>query len=169
MSNSGPGFPHAFLGTSHPQDISIGWVEAQIIWGRLSQSAYFMDDPSRTRRLFTALTLGYEPRWIRGLFVGLTRVSSTSFRPAAFPWRTTSSAFFGRRGNVTMNTRTGWDRSSSASVFPESCAEIFGELGRDDYSADIRDFVMQPEHAQAYLLGLHKLLEPETESCGMSS
>jgi hypothetical protein len=54
-----------------------------------------------------------------------------------------------------MNTRTSWDRFRW--VFPESWAEIFGELGRDDYSADIRDFVMQPEHAQAYLLGLHKL------------
>ena len=38
--------------------IWIGWLQAQIVWGRLSQSDWFMDDPSRSRRLFTARTPG---------------------------------------------------------------------------------------------------------------
>jgi len=38
MTNSGPGFPHWFVGTSRPQDIWIGWPEVQLLWGRLTQS-----------------------------------------------------------------------------------------------------------------------------------
>jgi hypothetical protein len=35
--------------------------------------------------------------------------------------------------------------------------EIYGEWGRDDHSFNLTDFLMEPGHSQAYLLGLQKL------------
>jgi hypothetical protein len=157
MTNSGPGFPHVFLGTSKPQDIWIGWLEAQLIWGRLSQSKWFMDDPGRSRRLFTALTLGYEPRWIPGLFVGFARVFVDRIPPQGLPF----SDYFGRLFQSFGFHHNGADNQLDSIfarwVFPESGLEIYGEWGRDDYSADLQDFFTQPEHAHAYMAGLQKV------------
>lgn len=157
MTNSGPGFPHLFLGTSKPQDIWIGWLEAQLVWGRLSQSDWFMDDPARSRRLFTALTIGYEPRWIRGLFLGVARVFVDRIPPEGLPLSDyTTRIFFGPG----TNQNGGENQLASIFfrwVFPESGLEIYGEYGRDDYWANLKDLVTQPEHAAAYVAGLQKV------------
>lgn len=157
MTNSAPGIPHLFLGTSRPQDIWIGWLEAQVVWGRLSQSDWFMNDPSRSRRLFTALTLGFEPRWIRGLFLGLARVFVDRIPPQGLP----ASDYFPR---LFRWPRAGQNDAENELgslffrwVFPESALELYGEWGRDDYSGSLKDFFTQPEHSSAYLAGLQKL------------
>jgi len=155
MTNSGPGFPHLFVGTSRPQDIWIGWLEVQLMWGRLTQSDYFLTDPVRTRRVFSALIIGYEPRWIPGLFLGLTRVFVDRL-----PSRVKGIEYVAR---LFWNESTGHNGPENQLgslmlrwVFPDSGLEIFGEWGRDDYSLNLQDFVDQPEHAQAYMFGLQK-------------
>src|SRR5699024_10219580 len=49
MSNTAPGFPHIFAGTGRPLDIYIGKLELEAIWGRLSESDYFDNDPDNDR------------------------------------------------------------------------------------------------------------------------
>ena len=157
MTNSGPGFPHVFLGTSRPQDIWIGWLEAQLVWGRLSQSDWFMDDPARSRRLFTALTVGYEPRWIRGLFLGAVRVFVDRIPPEGLPASDYTVRLFGFPKSGDNGAENQLASVFFRWVFPESGLEIYGEFGRDDFAANLKDLVTQPEHSSAYVAGLQKL------------
>ena len=169
MTNSAPGFPHLFLGTSHPQDIYIGWLQTQIVWGRLHQSKWFMDDPSRSRRLYTALTLGYEPRFLPGFFLGLARVFIDRIPPGGLP----AGDYFSRLFQSVGPSHNGVENQLASVfarwVFVESGLEIYGEWGKDDYWNDFRDLITQPEHAQAYVLGLHKVFAISTRHLRISA
>jgi hypothetical protein len=46
-------------------------------------------------------------------------------------------------------------------VFPRSGFELYGEWARNDHSWDWRDFVLEPGHAGAGLLGFQKVLRTE--------
>jgi hypothetical protein len=52
-----------------------------------------------------------------------------------------------------------WDQQLSAYfswVFKESGFRVYGELGRNDHSADVRDLIIEPEHSRAYVVGMEK-------------
>lgn len=157
MSNSGPGMPHLFLGTSRPQDIGIGWLEAQLVWGWPRQSRWLFADGHTDSRLFTSLTLGYEPRWVPGLFVGFARVFLDVIPPGGLPF----SDYFGRQlhnfGTQYNSTENQLDSLFARWAFPEAGFELYGEWARDDYSQDLRDFLTQPEHDAAYMAGFQKV------------
>ena len=42
-------------------------------------------------------------------------------------------------------------------VFPSSSIELYGEFLRDDHNLDQRDFIIEPDHESAYMLGLQKV------------
>jgi hypothetical protein len=42
-------------------------------------------------------------------------------------------------------------------VFPESGVEVYGEWGRDDHERDVTDLILDPDHSQAYLVGIDKV------------
>ena len=167
MTNSAAGFPHVFLGTSHPQDIWIGWLEAQVTWGRLGESKWFDTDPTNDRRHFTALNVGFEPRWIPGLFVGANRVYLYRIPPGGLGFgRTIGEPLFNpffKDALADPNNPTGDSPDNQLFslfarwVFPASGLEIYGEWGRDDHSWDFRDFVTEPSHSQAFMAGLQKV------------
>lgn len=167
MTNSAPGFPHLFLGTSHPQDIWLGWLEVQLVWGRLRESKWFDTDPTDDRRHFTSLNVGFEPKWIPGLFVGANRVYLYRIPPGGLDFgRTIGEPLFNpffKDALANPNDPTG-DSSDNQLfslfarwVFPASGLEIYGEWGRDDHSWNFRDFITQPSHSQAFMLGLQKV------------
>lgn len=64
MSNTAPGFPHAFLGTTRPLETAVGGFALQAVAGALDESEYWDGEPDNDRRLFTAFALGYRPRWV---------------------------------------------------------------------------------------------------------
>jgi hypothetical protein len=43
-------------------------------------------------------------------------------------------------------------------IFPKEHAEVYFEYGRRDHAVDWREFLLNPEHARAYLLGFRKLI-----------
>jgi hypothetical protein len=47
-------------------------------------------------------------------------------------------------------------------VFPVSGVEIYGEYGREDYNANLRDFIVEPDHIGGYMasVGLRKAFHP---------
>ena len=47
--------------------------------------------------------------------------------------------------------------------FPVSEVTFYGEFGRTDHATDIRDFYLEPNHARAYLLGMHKVFRPAVD------
>jgi hypothetical protein len=160
MTDSGPGFPHLFAGTSRPLDAWVGRVELELLWGQLRESRYFDSDRSNDRRLFEALVATFSPAFPRGLALGYARVFLfPRASPAAhhyldplwqpflegLPRRGGSSP-----GDQLLSLFFRW-------AFPEEQLEFYGEWARDDAARGGTDLVMDPGHSQAFSLGLQKL------------
>ena len=154
MTNTGPGFPHAFIGTARPVDIWIGDLEALVFYGRLERSRYAYE---QSHPLLEGLMLTYSPRWTPGLSVGVGRLYMRSWNDLrAQDWfgfiRSPATEAGGPNtlDNQLVSFFFRW-------VFPESGAEVYGEWAREDSSDNIYDFIHDPDHSQAYLVGLDKV------------
>jgi hypothetical protein len=164
MSDSAAGIPHVFVGTARPQDIGIGTLEAELLWGRLRSSPY-ADPGLLPRRLFEGLVLAWSPSFAAGLTVGGARVfvfptDDVSFHHYFDP--ILSSPY--RMDAMTPSNPSGDSLANElVSLFfrwamPEAGFELYGEWGRDDAAWAFSDLVQDPGHSQAFLLGFQKLL-----------
>jgi hypothetical protein len=154
MSNAGPGFPHVFVGTTRPGDVGIGRAEAFAFWGRLARSDEFRDEG---RPLISGLVLGFSPGFEPGLTVGLARVfvqgwdlSARTLLAAVQPFSKASLPGDNPDDNQLVSLFARW-------VLPASGFEVHAEWGREDHEMDIGDTIREPDHSQAYLLGLEKV------------
>jgi hypothetical protein len=172
-----PGFPHAFIGTSSPISIWIGRIHGRVIWGRLEQSdqspvkgpAYYSSElESGTRRFMSGAVGIFEPRGVPGLEIGVDRFFHSVWPRTGIPRSYFTKPFeailkggLGGSAGFLGGTDAGVGDNQLASafvrwVFPASGFEVYGEYGREDHSADLRDFVQEPDHSRAYGLGLRK-------------
>lgn len=164
MSNNAGGFAHGFVGTDGPVDIGVGNVEARWIWGRLGQSEWFDPTVTRTDRFLTGVVLSYAPSFLDGLAVGATRVFYGLVPVGGVPFGDYFMVLSGvqKSALVSPSNPTGDDEQDQLlSLFfrwtlAESGFEVFGEWARNDHAWDLTDFILEPEHSQAYTLGLQK-------------
>ncbi len=155
MSNTAPGFPHVFLGTSRPVDIWIGEVEAEIVVGETEESRYFDQVPDNDRNRLLAAVAAFSPRPLPGLRLGGVRVYH--YEGTDMDLGETLDQIAGLAvnqgvnlpGNELVSLFFRW-------VFPEAGAEVYGEWARDDRFYDMDEFWQEPDHSQAYMLGLQK-------------
>ncbi|MEQ1855557.1 MAG: capsule assembly Wzi family protein [Longimicrobiales bacterium] len=163
MSNNAPGFPHAFLGTDGQVDTGIGAFEARWIWGRLTQSDWF-DPAANTRRFVTGLVATYSPSPLDGLSLGFTRLFYGYIPADRLPVSDYFAVLGGLRKKTLVSPQnpTGDDEHDQMIslfgrwVLRESGFEVYWEWARNDHAWALRDFVLEPEHSQAYTLGLRK-------------
>jgi hypothetical protein len=165
LSNNAPGFPHLFVRTDAPLVTRVGDFEGRWLIGGLTESAFFDADPTNDLRSISLLGLTWRPRWARDLTLGLARAV---FAPAA-GWSDVLSDFGQVFADVgTPNAlplsdstqRSGRDQIFSLFfrwVFPKDGFEAYGEWGRAEQPLSLRDFLEQPDHSQAYTLGLQWL------------
>lgn len=166
MSDNAPGFPHAWLATARPRDIGIGKLEAQWVWGRLQQTKWSDSVPTDTARFFTGAVFTLEPKLLPGLFLGASRLFYEDVPPSGLVARDYFLIFDGvlKKEFVSATNPHGDDaRDQILSVFarwvlPASGFEAYAEWARNDHSWDLRDFILEPEHSQAYTLGFQKVL-----------
>ncbi len=162
LSATGPGFPHAFLGTSTPADIWIGRLSAEAFWGRLSESTLFDEDADNDHRLLAVLALGFEPRGARGLHLGAARLFQQNIPPSGLSAGDYIPFF---RGPLKTGEAAATDASDEMFAFylrwvlPESGFEVYGEWAKYDGNADLHDALVEPDNGRTYLLGLQKVLE----------
>jgi hypothetical protein len=165
MSNNAPGFPHAFLGTHGPLGTPIGAVEATLLWGRLHQTRWFDPFfPNEDDRFITGIVLAYSPSFLAGLTVGLTRVFTMLVPEGGVSLGDYFAVLSGvrKRAMITPSNPTGDDpHDQLASLFgrwvlPNGGFEVYWEWARNDHSWELRDYLLEPEHSQAYTLGLQK-------------
>ncbi len=172
MSNSAPGFYHATINTSRPIRTSIGSFETQIIGGRLETCNFLGEEASGNKlfypnsddwRYLNAMVLTYQPRWVHGLFIGMTR----SFMMMGSDLKKYNRYFrvfspISKKENYSNEGEAAYAEDQQLSFFarwilPADHAEVYGEFGRGDHNYDLRDMYLQPDHERAYLIGLKKL------------
>ncbi|MBI4544734.1 MAG: hypothetical protein HY703_06050 [Gemmatimonadetes bacterium] len=157
LSNSGPGFAHAFAGTSRPWNIRVGEVEAEAFWGRVSESDYFDAQAGNDHRLFTGMIFSFQPRRPRGLFLSAARMYLLTIPPDGLgPVEYLLKPYRGIAPVDTLNDQL--IALSARWVFPESSFEAYAEWAREDTWADVEDLLGEPNHSQAYTVGFQKLL-----------
>ncbi len=160
MSNTSPGFKHLTLNTSRPVRTPAGSFEAQIVAGRLEGSGVGNSLPEDWRYL-SGLAFSYQPKWVPGLFLGLTRSfqiyhedMDDSFGDI-FP---IFQAFQKVKTNEDTKPRDQLTSLFARWLIPAARAEVYFEYGLNDHSYNTRDFLMAPEHSRAYILGMNKLI-----------
>ncbi|MEX2526961.1 MAG: capsule assembly Wzi family protein [Gemmatimonadota bacterium] len=165
ITNNAAGFPHVDLRTERPLQLGPLKVEGQWLWGRLGHSEWF--DTSRTTRdrFFTGAMVALSPNAVPGLTVGMTRTFYQLFPDASLPaselflifQRTQKKAFVTPDDPQANDTRDQMASFFGRWAFPESGLELYGEWGRNDHGWDVRDYLTEPEHSSAYVLGLRKV------------
>ena len=167
MTNNASGFKHLTLNTVKPFRTPIGSFEGQLIAGRLDKWGYSVSVLSDWRYL-NGVVLSYQPRWVPGLFLGATRSiiiyskdivkNISDYLPVIIPISKKAA------GSGIEDAKK---RDQLASLFvrwllPEAHGEIYFEYGREDHAWDIYDYLQEPSHSGAYILGLRKLIPLKT-------
>ena len=176
MGNSAPGFKHITLNTVKPIRTRIGSFEGQIICGRLENSGFISLDTTHTYngvklynqkrddwRYINAIVISYQPKWVPGLFLGVTRSfityyedmgrSIADFLPVITP--------LSKDANY-KETESPFPNDQRASFFlrwlwQKAHAELYVEYMREDHAFNLRDFIVQAEYSHAYVFGIRKL------------
>ena len=179
MSNNSPGFLHGFVGNNKPIKTPIGNIEFKIIGAKLTsdKNLPYENNYNQVRninddwRYLNAYVISWQPRWVKGLFLGMTRSlqqygdrvqrQQTGFVSKYLPVLGLAIQKTNNFGDDSL------DRDQLASFFlrwvlPKSNAELYMEFGKNDYGFNIRDYLMAPTHSYAYTIGYRKLL-PKTK------
>lgn len=170
LGNNAGGFPHAFAGTSAPVNLWLARVHAQVIWGQLEQSDYFVPTGiARRKRFASGMVALVQPRGLPGLELGGARFFHAPWPDGGLPGRYISRPFesvlkvglSSSSGSISTDDRSIDGENQLASIFarwvlPGSAFEVYGEYGRDDHNWDGRDLLVEPDHQASLLLGLRK-------------
>ena len=178
MSENAPGMPHFTVESNKPLHTKWGSFEGQLVTGKMMASGYrwvtgpnpdgsslpeVVRDPTRDSnfRVYTAICGVYNPIWLPGFSLGVTRAVWTETQPEEVGYSDYISLFFSNpfRGSG-GGTQVGVDQMASAFVryvMPESHSEVYGEYGFDDNRYDLEDLIVSPDHSRAYTIGFRKL------------
>lgn len=182
FSNNARGMKHFFLRTNRPTDIFIGTLEAELIMARAEDSGIL---PSQNKALNDAfalpfrgdwkyvsgVTFTYQPVFMPNFFVGFNRTFQQYSRDVekSFSGRIPVLEPFQKVKLFENENSTGYDskgQDQQVSFFlryfsSKGKFEVYTEYGRRDHSYNWRDFILNPEHARAYLLGFSKLVRTQ--------
>jgi hypothetical protein len=173
LTNTAPGFTHLTFNSLAPIKTPIGSFEWQLIGGNLKGSGYVPSDTFRYSRLYVkkpdkdryinAVIATWQPKWIKGLYLGASRVSylyKSDLKKNVNGYLPVLGNLFKKNTiNEDDKRRDQMIAAHFRLVLPKELAEIYGEFGRNDHSADLRDLILEPEHSRAYVLGLRKIFE----------
>ena len=159
LSNTAPGFAHVFTGTSAPVATPLGRIEGEMFWARLKESPYFDADVGNDHRLFAGMVVGFQPRGVTGLSVGLARLYMRIIDddlPVYQQFTAPFSAVFRNSGrdNELLGAFARW-------ALPRSGFEVYGEWAREDQWLNSGDLLTEPGYSRAYALGLQKVAQLE--------
>lgn len=175
MSNNAPGFLHGFISSRVPVNIGIGTLEWQLIGGQLgsdNNNAYEnyhlkTASLSNSARYLNAFVISYQPKWVPGLFLGMTRAMQRYSEDLSLSGSSALNKYLPillkplQKQNAAGDDALRTDQLASFFLrwmLPKAKAEFYVEYGFNDYGVNVRDYVMSPSHARAYLFGFKKIL-----------
>ena len=178
MSNNAPGFLHLTFNTTRPVQTKFGSFEWQIIGGILSNSGIlppesnrrytnatgFLYNPKNNEtRYITGMVLSWQPKWVKGLFVG--------FAKASYLYKSDISVadLLPLEGIIKSANEKSGRKASLGSLFaryvmPEEKAELYIEYGRNDKSPNLINLVSDHSYPRAYVAGMRKLFPAKQNS-----
>lgn len=163
LGNNAGGFPHAFVETAEPLNLYVAALHTRFIWGRLDGSAFGPPDKD-DRRFVTAAVSAFTFPLLPGLEVGAARFFHAPW-PDDLLRAPIFSVFQGiLKSSIATRSNPSGDvpgDNQIASIFfrwamPPSGVEVYGEYGREDHNANIRDFWEEIDHDAAFMLGLQR-------------
>ncbi|AMQ57518.1 capsule assembly Wzi family protein [Algoriphagus sanaruensis] len=180
FSNNAAGFPHLTINTVKPAKTLIGNIEFQFLMGKLASSKLggtgieeldnrFFDQLDDDWRYLNAVTLTWHPKWIDGVSLGFSRTVqqySETLSGRFFDLFPVFQGFQKKRffegGDTVDFDSNGQDQQFT--IFGSyknrpSNLEVYFEFGRRDHSYNWREFILNPEHARAYIFGFLKLFD----------
>jgi hypothetical protein len=174
MSNNAPGFLHASFHTTAPVKTVVGSFEWQLLSGKLKSSGIIADSTiffqgerllrkkNNGDRYLNALAATWQPRWLKGLFLGFANVfylyeedisgGAGGYLPV-FGW------FFSDGRNAEQERTDQMLSLFFRWVLSKEKMELYGEFGKNDHSGSVLDFILEPEHSMAFILGIKKSFE----------
>ena len=183
MSNNAPGFGHFTIHTNQPLKTRWGTIEGQMVGGKLKPSGFkyptryvggtwppiagdvVVDSAApEYYGYFNGMMGTFQPKWLPGLFLGVTRIVQSTGTPESFKSYFTLLGLSANGENTGSGSATGVNRNQIVSVsmrylFVKSHAEFYGELGREDWAWDFEDFMTRPAATTAWMVGFRKLQE----------
>lgn len=180
MSNNAPGFLHGFFGTNRPIKTPIGSFEWQVIGAKITAKSGLAYEnfnlktaPFSGSRYLNAYVISYQPKWVPGLFLGMTRGLQryradidrsgqsllSKYMPVLF------KAFQKQNAQADDTMRT--DQLASFFlrwVLPKAKTEFYIEYGFNDYNQNVRDYLLGPTHSAAYLVGAKKIIDLDNKT-----
>jgi hypothetical protein len=151
----GPGYPRLFA-EIRDLPVGIGLAAVHMSVGRLESSGFSeLPAGARSRRV-SALVGRLQPFGLRGIELGATRFVHKRWTPASASLEAVMEPF---EGIITEPEDV--PSNGLGSVFlriapPGGGVELYGEMYREDYAADDRDLVVEPDHSSAYILGFRR-------------
>lgn len=176
MSDNAPGFPHLTFNSSQPLTSGIGSFEWQLVSGKLTGSGFFPDtsrmingDPlyrpkqEDADRYLNGIVFTWRPKWTKTLFVGFSRVYYQYVSDVS-PTLDGYLPVLGKLFKGSLKNDDARKRDQMISFFfrwalPKEKAEFYGEFGRNDHAQNAQDFLVEPEHSRAYIIGFSKWFE----------
>ncbi len=180
FSNNAQGMKHFYLKTKQPADIFIGKLEGQLISARAEDSSVLPSQNDLLNNIYgtpfsgdwryiNGLSLTYQPVFLPQLFIGFNRTFqqyNDDVGPNLIDRFPVFQAFQKKElftnGNSVAYDTLAQDQQVSVTfryVNVKAKFEVYGEFGRRDHSYDWREFILNPEHARAYLMGFSKLFQ----------
>ncbi|WP_338229912.1 capsule assembly Wzi family protein [Algoriphagus taiwanensis] len=175
ISDNANGFLHGTFRTTKPARTFLGNFEGQYFMGRLDGygGPYFSDSTAITLlpikeeesyRYFTGISISYNPKWVKGLFIGASRtfqIYREDMEDNLRAWFPIFDPLPKEGTGVVENILLREDQHFSVFtryVVPTAKAEFYFEYLRNDHSLNWRDFLLNPEHSRAYLIGFSKAI-----------
>ena len=166
LGNNAAGFAHAFIGTGAPVNLWLFKVHARLVYGRLDQTAYssMRADSAGARRFASGLIAIVEPRGMPGLEIGASRFFHGAWPKGGLRWSDLRAPLtqISKKSLIEATGDSNDVRNQLASVFfrwvlSRSGFELYAELGKDDHNWDLRDLILDPDHAAAHMFGFRKV------------
>ena len=180
FSNNAPGFPRFEVKTLKSLKTFLGKFETDFFIGSLSPSGIvFSQNDSlnliygkkgivTSKRYLNGLMVSYQPKWIDNLWIGFGRtfqVYDSLERDSFLDWFPVFEGlqkvgFFENGNTVEYDANS---RDQQFVIFgnyrvSKFLFDLYFEFGRRDHSYNWREFVLNPEHARAFILGFIKIL-----------
>lgn len=180
FSNNAQGFPHLTINTTKPAKTFIGNIELQMIMGKLQNSGFA---PSQNQELndlyftpFTgdsrytnAITFTWNPKWVKGFYFGFSRTFqqyNANRGNGFYDWFPIFEGFQkknffedGDSGDFDANGRDQTITLFGRLVVPQTKSELYFEYGRRDHAFTWREYILNPEHARAFIFGFNQLFD----------